>query len=128
MHSRPLAFRVASVWLILAGITLLFPVLADRVFALNLTNWGLASEYGGVLLITGVMYWVFARDDERYAPLTGLVVLGMLLNAAVNAYWWAVGHYALQTAIFNIVINTALAAWLWTLRPRAVPSIPAHPR
>ncbi len=116
MDSLGWAFRVASIWLLLAGMTLLFPILADRVFALHLTNWGLASEYGGVLLVVGILYWAFSNDTERYGPITGIMAFGMLLNSVINAYWWLVGHYSLQNALLNVVANAGLALWLWTAR------------
>ncbi len=119
MPSPQLIFRLAAVWLICAGISLLFPRLGDQIFALHLTNWGLASEYGGVLLALGALYWACSNDPQRYAPLTGILASGLLLNAAVNAYWWAVGHYALQSAVVNMVLNTVLAGLLWVTRPRA---------
>ena len=118
MQRTALVFRLAAVWLIFAGVALLFPTLGNQMFALHLTNWGLASEYGGVLLSLGALYWVCSNDPERYAPLTGILAFGLLLNAAINAYWWAVGHYALQSAIVNVVLNTALAALLWVRRSR----------
>ena len=71
----------------------------------------LASEYGGVLLAVGLLYWMFSGDTERYRPIAGIVAFGMLLNALINAYWWLVGHYTLQNALFNIVANTGLAVW-----------------
>ncbi|GGM17360.1 hypothetical protein [Deinococcus aerophilus] len=117
MFAPQLAFRLAAVWLALAGLTLLFPVLANQIFALHLTNWGLASEYGGVLLAFGALFWTCSNDPQRYAPLTGILAFGLLLNAVINAYWWAVGHYALQSAVVNVVLNTALAALLWMTRP-----------
>ena len=125
-RSRRLAFRVVAVWVLLAGGALLFPGIANVVFGLNLTNWGLASEYGGVLLALAALYWLFSSDPERYAPVTGLVALGLLLNAAINAYWWAVGHYSAQSAALNVVLNTGLGVWLWSLRPRTASAHPAQ--
>ncbi|WP_027483793.1 hypothetical protein [Deinococcus pimensis] len=122
MRSRSLAFRVASIWLVLAGLTLLFPGVGNVVFDLHLRNWGLASEYGGALVAFGVMYWVFAGDAERYAPIMPIIAAGGLLNVLINAYWWAVGEYTMQSAIFNVVLNSALAVWFWTLRPRGAGS------
>ncbi|MFB9990826.1 hypothetical protein ACFFLM_02340 [Deinococcus oregonensis] len=119
MNSRSLAFKVTSIWLMFAGVALLFPGIGNQLFVLNLTNWGIASEYGGVALGVGAMYWLFSGDPERYAPAMGLIALGLMLNVAVNVYWLAVGHYALQSAVFNIVINTVLAGWLWALKPRS---------
>lgn len=119
MKSRSLAFKVTSLWLLLAGVVLLFPTVGNQVFGLNLTNWGIASEYGGVLLGVGALYWLFSLDAERYAPAMGLIAAGLMLNVVINLYWWAVGHYALQSAVFNVVINTLLAGWMWTVRPRS---------
>jgi hypothetical protein len=116
MFSARMIFRVAAVWLICAGFTLLFPTLGNQNFDLHLTNWGLASEYGGVLLALGALYWACSGDPQRYAPLTGILAFGLLLNAVINAYWWAVGHYSLQSAALNVVLNTALATLLWMTR------------
>lgn len=124
MATRQLAFRVLSLWVLFAGLTLLFPTIADRVFDLHLKNWGVASEYGGILIGLAAMYWAFSMDAERYAPVMGVVAFGLLLNAVINAYRWAVGQYTLQSAGFNIVLNLALAAWFWTLRPRNAASVP----
>lgn len=122
IRSRRLAFRVVAVWLFLAGVALLFPGIANVVFDLKLSNWGVASEYGGVLLALAALYWLFSTDTERYAPVMGLAALSLLLNAGINAYWWAVGHYSMQSAIVNVVLNSGLAVWFWSLRPRAVAS------
>ena len=119
MKSRRLVFKVTSVWLMLAGVVLLFPTVGNQVFGLTLTNWGIASEYGGVLLGVGALYWLFSLDAERYAPAMGLIAAGLMLNVIINLYWWSVGHYALQSAVFNVVINTLLAGWMWTVRPRS---------
>lgn len=119
MRARRLAFRVASVWVILAGALLLFPGLGDVVFDLDLTNWGLASEYGALLLALGAMYWVFSTDPDRYAPIIPVIALGLLLNVIVNVYWWSVGEYSTQAAVVNVVLGTGMAAWFWTVRPRA---------
>ncbi len=124
MASRQLAFRVLSLWVLLAGLILLVPTLADQVFDLHLKNWGVASEYGGVLIGLAALYWLFSTDAERYAPVMRVLAFGLLLNAVINAYWWAVGHYTLQSAGFNIVLNSALAAWFWTLRPRSAALMP----
>ncbi|GHF55064.1 hypothetical protein HNQ07_003426 [Deinococcus metalli] len=107
-----------AVWLCLAGVALLFPRVGDGVFDLHLTNWGLASEYGGILVSLDALYWVFSTDTERYAPVMGVVGLALVLNVVITIYWWAVGHYPFQSAVFNVVINSVMAVWLWSLRPR----------
>ena len=38
MKSRSLAFKVTSVWLMLAGVLLLFPIVGHQAFGLTLTN------------------------------------------------------------------------------------------
>jgi len=119
MRARQLAFRVASVWVILAGALLLFPGLGNVVFDLDLTNWGLASEYGGLLLALGAMYWLFSTDPDRYAPVIPIIALGLLLNVIVNVYWWSVGEYSVQAAVINVALGTGMAVWFWTVRPRA---------
>ncbi|GGO40944.1 hypothetical protein [Deinococcus humi] len=119
MHSRSLVFKVTSIWLVVAGLALLFPTLGNQVFDLKLTNWGIASEYGGVLVGIGALYWYFSMDAERYAPTMALIAVGLMLNVIVNLYWWSVGHYTVQSAGFNVVINTLLAGWLWTVKPRS---------
>ena len=119
MRARQLAFRVASVWVILAGALLLFPGLGNVVFDLDLTNWGLASEYGGLLLALGAMYWLFSTDPDRYAPVIPVIALGLLLNVLVNVYWWSVGEYSAQAAVINVALGTVMAVWFWTVRPRA---------
>ena len=118
LRNRRVAFRVLAIWLFVAGVALLFPTIADRVFDLHLTNWGVASEYGGVLLGLSALYWLFSTDTERYAPVMGLATFALLLNVVINVYWWAVGHYSFQSAVFNVVLNSVLAAWMWSLRPR----------
>ena len=87
MHRTILVFRLAAVWLICAGFALLFPTPGNWIFDLHLTNWGLASQYGGVLLLLGALYWACPNDLQRYAPLTGVLAFGLLLNAVINAYW-----------------------------------------
>jgi len=49
----------------------------------------------------------------------GLIAAGLMRNVIINLYWWAVGHSALQSAVFSVVMTTLKTGWMWTVRPRS---------
>ena len=127
-------------WLILAGYALLTastqllwltyaPIAKESVGALHTS----VGNIGWLSAIFQLIYLLLALPTGRWldrhfpaalAPVMGVVAFGLLLNAVINVYWWAVGHYTLQSAGFNIVLNPALATWFWGLGPRNAASVP----
>ena len=60
-----------------------------------------------------------ASDVAKYGGLAWVFVLGLLLSALDLVYYWYVGAYAARQALAPVVINVAVAIWIWIGRPKA---------
>ncbi len=112
------ALLVDGVWVVLAGVALLFPSVGAAVFGYAVKDPAIFSGWGSSLVILGVIALVAAGDVERYGRLAWVFVGGLVLTVVDMAYFWAVGEYTARTALAPIVINAVLAVWIWAVRPK----------
>lgn len=112
------ALLVDGVWVLLAGIALLFPPVAAVVFAYPIKDVAATSGWGAALIVIGVVAIVMAGDVDRYGRMVWVVIAGLLLTVVDMLYFWFTGAYTPRTALPPIVINVVLAAWIWAARPK----------
>lgn len=109
---------VDAIYTVLVGLLLLFPSLAASVFAYAIKDAAVTSGWGTGIITLGVLAWVAASDVQKYAGMVWAFVLGLVLAAIDLAYFWATGAYTARNVLAPIVINLALAAWIWSARPK----------
>lgn len=109
---------VQGVYAVVVGVLLLFPGLASAVFAYPIKDAAVSSGWGSALITIGLLAYVAASDVAKYGGLAWVFVLGLLLSALDLIYYWYAGAYAARQALAPIVINVALAIWIWMGRPK----------
>ncbi len=112
------ALLVNGVYAIVVGILLLFPSLGASVFARPLQDAPVVSGWGTSLIGVGIIALAAASNVSKYGGLAWAFAVGLALSAINLIYFWATGSYTLRTALVPIVINVALAVWIWTARPK----------
>lgn len=112
------ALRVYAAYVLVVGILLLFPAWASAVFARPIMDAAVTSGWGSSLIVLALLAYVASTDVAKYGGLAWVFVAGLLLSAADLVYFWATGVYAARTALVPVVINIALAAWIWTSRSK----------
>lgn len=113
------ALLVNGVWVVLAGLALLFPPVGAAVFGYAVKDPAIFSGWGSALVILGAIVLMASADVERYGRLVWVFIGGLVLTAVDLAYFWAIGQYTARTALAPIVINVVLAVWIWAVRPKA---------
>lgn len=109
---------VDGVYVLVVGVLLLFPSLASSVFAYPLKDAAITSGWGTALIALGLLAIVAASDVAKYGGLAWVIAAGLVLSALDLAYYWYTGAYAARQALAPVVINLALAVWIWTARPK----------
>ncbi len=61
---------------------------------------------------------VAASEVEKYGGLAWVFIFGLLPSAVDLIYFWVGGFYTAQNVLIPIVINVALAAWIWFAQSR----------
>lgn len=108
---------IQAIYTFAVGILLVFPSLASAVFAYPIKDAATASGWGVALVIIGLLSWVASSDPAKYGGLAGVFAGGLLLGVLNLAYYWYTGDYGARQVLAPIVVNGALALWIWTSRP-----------
>lgn len=112
--------RVSGVYAIVVGILLLFPSLAAAVFAYPVKDGAVTSGWGSALIIVGLLPYYAASDVAKYGGLARIFAVGLLLTAVDLLYFWLTGAYNARNVLAPVVINVALAGWIWTNRGKGM--------
>jgi hypothetical protein len=111
-------FLVQGVYAVIVGVILFFPALATAVFAYPMKDAALSSGWGAALVSLGLVALVAASDAAKYAGLAWAFCVTLLLSAVDIGYFWYAGAFGARQALLPVVLNIALAAWVWLARPR----------
>ncbi len=113
-----LPLLVNGIYGIIVGLLLFFPSLGAAVFARQVKDAAVVSGWGVDIITIGLLAVVAASDVEKYGGLAWVFVFGLLLSAVDLIYFWVGGSYTAQNVLIPIVINVALAAWIWFAQSR----------
>lgn len=109
---------VEAIYGIIVGVLLLFPSLAASVFAYTTKDTAVTSGWGTGLIAIGLLAWVAASDVGKYGGMAWVFVVGLLLAAVDLVYFWATGAYTARNVVVPVILNVALAVWIWSARPK----------
>jgi uncharacterized membrane protein len=112
------ALLVNGIYAVVVGILLLFPAWAAAVFAYPTKDPAADSGWGASIIGIGLVVLGAASDTAKYGGLAWAFVVGLLLIALDLVYFWATGIYTARNVLLPILINIALAAWIWSARPK----------
>lgn len=112
MSRVQLPLRVTSLYLFVIGIILLFPGLTSTVFRTEVTDLPLLFTYAGTILGAAYVIWMIG-SDAKYAALASAVVVFEVLHVIAFIVVYVRGQWGLQTVAVPIVVNAALAIWIW---------------
>lgn len=116
MSGLQLPLRIAGAYLFVIGIIMLFPRLTMVVFGTaEVADPPLLLVYAGVQLGLGYLIWRLG-SDPRFHDLAPAVVLLLVLHVASFVVNYARGEWSLRTVLVPILINGALAIWIWSAR------------
>jgi hypothetical protein len=111
---------VQAVYLALLCISTLSPSLALRIFGPpEVKDVGVLLTLSGLFLGFAVVVWTVASNIEKYGGLSSTFVIALLISAVFLAYAWATKSLPARTALVPLIINLALAYWVWSARPKA---------
>lgn len=113
-----LPFLVNGIYGVIVGLLLFFPSLGAAVFARQVKDAAVVSGWGVDIITIGLLAVVAASDVEKYGDLAWVFVFGLLLSAVDLVYFWMGGSYTAQNVLIPIVINVALAVWIWSAQFR----------
>ncbi len=109
---------VNGVYAIAVGILLLIPPWAAAVFEYPTKDPAADSGWGASVIGIGLIALGAASDAAKYGGLVWAFTAGLLLVALDLGYFWMTGVYTARNVLAPIVINIALAAWIWSARPK----------
>lgn len=112
------SLRVAAVYNILIGLIVLSPALVRSVFGYELKDPGAALLVAIYGLSFGIVVWSIAANPTTYGGLAGPVVVTFILGVIMLLWGWLRETYTVRNVALPIVINLALAAWIWSTRRR----------
>ncbi len=112
------ALQVNGVYTLIVGLLLFFPSLASSVFAYPVKDAAVTSGWGVGLITLGIVILSAAADVERYGGLAWAFTVGLLLSAIDLVLFWTTGAYSARNVLIPIIINVALAAWIWSARSK----------
>ncbi len=114
---RP-ALLADGVYTVIVGVLLLFPSWASAMFAYPIKDAAVTSGWGTSIIALGLITLVAASDAEKYSGLVWALVAGLLLTTLDLGYFWATGDYTSRNVLAPVLINIALAIWIWSARPK----------
>ncbi len=109
---------VSGVYAIVVGILLLIPPWAAAVFEYPTKDPAADSGWGASVIGIGLILIAAAGDAAKYGGLVWAFAVGLLLTVLDLVYFWITGVYTARNVLAPIVINIALAAWIWSARPK----------
>lgn len=113
------ALLVDGIYAIVVGIALLFPAWASAIFAYPTKDPAVTSGWGGSIIGIGLIALAASSDAAKYSGIAWTLVVGLLLTAIDLLYFWTTGAYTARNVAAPVIINIALAAWIWFARPKA---------
>ena len=118
MDRLAIPLRVAAVYNILIGLIVLSPALVRSVFGYELKDPGAALLVAIYGLSFGIVVWSIAANPTKYGGLAGPVVVTFVLGVIMLLWGWLRETYTVRNVGLPIVINLALAAWIWSARQK----------
>lgn len=112
------ALRVGGIYLLLIGILLLIPTWGAAVFGRAMADPAVTSGWGVALLALGLIQYAAASNAAAGAVIAIPMVVGYLLTTVDLIYYWYTGDYTARNVLVPIILNVALAAWIWMGRAR----------
>lgn len=112
------ALRVGGIYGFLAGIVLLIPSWAAAVFDRPIADAAVTSGWGAALIALGLIQYAAAATAAAGAAVAMPLIVGYLLTAVDLIYYWYTGDYTARNVLVPIILNVAVAAWIWMGRSR----------
>lgn len=110
---------INAIYLFLLGLTTLTPSLAQSVFGIEVKDPAVLRVLSGIFFAFGIVVWSISRDAARYGGLAPALVAGLVIAIVFLAWSWAQNLFTARTALMPIIINAALAVWIWSARPKS---------
>lgn len=112
------ALRVGGIYVLLVGILLLFPAWGAAVFGRPVMDAAVTSGWGAALIGIGLITIVAASDVTKYGGLAGVFVASFLISTLDLIYFWITGAYTARNVLVPVVLNVAIAAWIWSTQSK----------
>lgn len=112
------ALRVGGVYLLVVGILLLIPAWGAAVFGRQMADPAVASGWGVALLALGLIQYGAASNAAAAAVIAMPMIFGYLVTTLDVIYYWYTGDYTARNVLVPIILNVALAIWIWMGRTR----------
>jgi hypothetical protein len=110
---------VQAVYLVLLCLSTLSPSIAASVYGTEVKDVGVLLTLSGLFLGFGVVVWTAASNTEKYGGLATAFVTALLISAVFLVYAWATQQFTARTALVPLIINLALAYWIWSAKPKS---------
>ncbi len=108
---------VATVYLALLGVIFASPSLFRNVFGSQVTDIGLMLNSSSLFFGLAVLIGVIATNTEKYGGLATAIAIAFIISVVFLIWIWTRGLGG-GKELPPIVINAALAAWIWSARPK----------
>lgn len=109
----------STIYLLLVGISAFSPSLVSSVFGYEAKDLGVLLVLSGSLLGTGVILWGIASNPQKHGSLASVVVLSLVISIVFLLWGWARDLFTLRNVAIPLIIDTVLASWIWSARPRS---------
>ena len=109
---------VATVYLALLGVIFASPSLFRSVFGVQATDIGLMRNNSSLFFALAVIIGVVATNTEKYGGLATGIAIAFIISIVFLIWTWTTGGAAATRLLPPIVINAALAVWIWSARPK----------
>jgi hypothetical protein len=110
---------VNAVYLFLLGLATLTPSLTQVAFGYEVKDAGVLRVLSGVFLGFGVVVWSIAGNVGQYGGLAAAQVIALVISAIFLVWGWSGGLYTARNALVPLIINLALAGWLWSAKSQS---------
>lgn len=110
--------KATAIYNILIALIVLSPALVRSVFGYEVKDAGamlIIASYG---LGFGFLVWTAAANPAKFGGLARAVVVALAISLVSLLWGWLRGTFTLRNVGLPIVIEVALAAWIWSTRPR----------
>lgn len=111
--------KATAVYNILIGLIALSPALVRSVFGYEVKDAGAMLVVAGYGLGFGILVWAAAANPAKYGGLARAVVVALAISILTLLWGWLRGTYTVRNVGLPIVIEVALAAWIWSARPKS---------
>ncbi|MBI4276815.1 MAG: hypothetical protein HY660_00040 [Armatimonadetes bacterium] len=104
---------VDAIYLFLLGLCTLSPSLVQGVFGYEVKDPGILLVLSGLFFGFGVVVWATSKDPNKYGGLAQALVIALIIGAVFLLWGWLRGLYTPRNVIAPLIINIALAVWIW---------------